>query len=304
MSVTTEAVAETADLSGSGAGSLSCASGSGESTMLKVGFLGGGRMAHALAKGFISAGLTKGESIIASCHPADVVLAEAFKSLGSTVTYNNPEVAQKSDVIIISTKPSVVPMVLAEAKPNITPKNLLISVAMGITLKQLESLLPPKTRVVRAMPNTPALVKQGASVFVCGSAASKDDAVLTKKLFEAVGICEQVPEYLLDAVTGLSGSGPAYIYVLIEAMADGAVRMGIPRDLAYRLAAQTVVGAGRMVLETKEHPGVLKDNVTSPAGSTAAALYHLEKSGFRSAVIGALEAATLKSKEISKTIAN
>ncbi|XP_046674084.1 pyrroline-5-carboxylate reductase 2 [Homalodisca vitripennis] len=272
--------------------------------MLKVGFLGGGRMAHALAKGFISAGLTKGENIIASCHPDDVALADAFKGIGSTVTFKNTEVARGSEVIIVSTKPSVVPTVLTEAHSDISTRNLIISVAMGVTIKQLESLLPKGSRVVRAMPNTPALVKEGASVFVCGSSATKEDAGLTKKLFEAVGVCEQVPEYLLDAVTGLSGSGPAYIYVLIEALADGAVRMGIPRDLAYRLAAQTVVGAGQMVLQTKQHPGILKDNVTSPAGSTAAALYHLEKSNFRSAVIGAVEAATNKSKEISKSMEN
>ncbi|RZF36962.1 hypothetical protein LSTR_LSTR004650 [Laodelphax striatellus] len=270
--------------------------------MLKVGFLGGGRMGHAMAKGFIAAGLTKGEHIIASCIPEDKISVESFKSIGATSTFSNPQVVESSDVVIIAVKPTVVRTVLNEAKPAIKDRHLFISVAMGVSLKQIEQAVPKGTRVIRAMPNTPALVRRGASVFVCGSSANESDAAITKKLFESVGICEQVPEYLLDAVTGLSGSGPAYIYVLIEALADGAVRMGLPRDLAYKLAAQTVVGAGQMVLDTKEHPGQLKDNVTSPAGSTAAGLYWLEKCGYRSAVIGALEAATNKCKEMGKSI--
>lgn len=149
------------------------------------------------------------------------------------------------------------------------------------------------------MPNTPALVQCGCSVFVRGSKATDSDAKATQQLLESIGTCEEVTENLLDPVTALSGSGPAYVFVMIEALADGAVRMGIPRDLAYRLAAQTVMGSGMLVRESKEHPGVLKDNVTSPAGSTAAALKHLEESGFRAAVAGAVEAATLRCRETS-----
>lgn len=150
------------------------------------------------------------------------------------------------------------------------------------------------------MPNTPALVQSGCSVFVRGSKATDEDANNTQKLLEAIGTCEEVGEHLIDTVTALSGSGPAYVFVMIEALADGAVRMGMPRDMAYRLASQTVMGSGQLVRDTATHPGVLKDNVTSPAGSTAAALKHLENSGFRAAVSGAVEAATLMCREMSK----
>lgn len=149
------------------------------------------------------------------------------------------------------------------------------------------------------MPNTPALVQAGCSVFVRGTRATDDDAANTQKLLKSIGTCEEVDEHLLNPITALSGSGPAYVFVMIEALADGAVRMGMPRDLAYRLAAQTVMGSGMLVRESKEHPGALKDNVTSPAGSTAAALKHLEESGFRAAVAGAVEAATIRCREMS-----
>lgn len=270
--------------------------------MLRIGFLGGGRMAHAMAKGFISAGLTKGNNIIASCAPQDVQCIDAFEKLGATMTFKNPEVAQKSEVIIVAVKPNIVPVVLKEVHSVVTNLHLLISVAMGVTIKQLEQSLPKGIRVIRAMPNTPALIRTGASVFTRGTDATLDDAELTSKLFEAVGTCDQVPEYMMDTITGLSGSGPAYVYMLIEALADGAVRMGLPRDLAYRLAAQTVVGAGKMVLETKEHPGQLKDNVMSPGGTTAAGVYALEKNSFRLALLEAVEAATNRGKEMGQNL--
>ncbi|XP_018570695.1 pyrroline-5-carboxylate reductase isoform X2 [Anoplophora glabripennis] len=171
---------------------------------------------------------------------------------------------------------------------------------MGVSTKALEQLLPSSSRVIRIMPNTPALVRNAASVFVTGRKATEADVRITKRLLESVGTCEQVPEGLLDPITALSGSGPAYIYVLIEALADGGVKMGLPRDLAYRLASQTVLGAAQMVRDTKAHPGVLKDDVTSPAGSTAAGLHFLEQQGFRAAVIGAIESATQRCREVSK----
>ncbi|XP_072396225.1 pyrroline-5-carboxylate reductase 3 isoform X2 [Diabrotica undecimpunctata] len=167
-----------------------------------------------------------------------------------------------------------------------------MSIAMGVTLRQLEQLLPTEARVIRVMPNTPALVQNAASVFVSGKNATKDDARVTRKLLQSIGTCEEVPESYLDPITALSGSGPAYVYVMIEALADGGVKMGLPRDLAYRLASQTVLGAGQMVRDTQRHPGSLKDDVSSPSGSTAYGLHYLEEKGFRSAVIGAVEAAT------------
>ncbi|KAJ3629267.1 hypothetical protein MTP99_013669 [Tenebrio molitor] len=273
------------------------------SNLLKIGFIGGGKMAQAMAKGFISAGLAKGETMISSCHPSDVASAKAFKDLGAESLFENVPVVEKSDVIIVSVKPSVVPIALGDIKnaPDIKADKLFLSIAMGVTIKQLEQYLPKECRVVRVMPNIPALVRSGASVFVTGSKATDRDAQLTKKLLKSVGTCERVTENLLDAITALSGSGPAYIYILIESLADGGVKMGLPRDLAYRLASQTVLGAAQMVRDTNVHPGVLKDDVTSAAGSTAAGLHVLEQKGFRAAVISAIEAATERCREVTQS---
>lgn len=268
------------------------------SNLLKIGFLGGGKMAQAMAKGFISAGLTKSEHMTASCHPTDVPNIEAFKSFGAETFVENIPVVKRSEVIFISVKPSVVPTVLQNVR-TVSDGKLFISIAMGITLEDLEKSLPTTARVIRVMPNTPALVRSGATVYVRGKAATSDDCSVTQKLFESIGTCEEVTESMMDPVTALSGSGPAYIFVLIEALADGGVKMGLPRDLAYRLAAQTVLGAGKLVRESGRHPGQLKDDVTSPAGSTAAGLAFLEQNAFRHAVAGAVEAATLRCREVS-----
>jgi pyrroline-5-carboxylate reductase len=225
------------------------------------------------------------------------------QDLGAESLFENVPVVEKSDVIIVSVKPSVVPIALGDIKnaPDIKADKLFLSIAMGVTIKQLEQYLPKECRVVRVMPNIPALVRSGASVFVTGSKATDRDAQLTKKLLKSVGTCEQVTENLLDAITALSGSGPAYIYILIESLADGGVKMGLPRDLAYRLASQTVLGAAQMVRDTNVHPGVLKDDVTSAAGSTAAGLHVLEQKGFRAAVISAIEAATERCREVTQS---
>ncbi|XP_074042787.1 pyrroline-5-carboxylate reductase-like 2 [Leptinotarsa decemlineata] len=269
--------------------------------LLKIGFIGGGKMAQAMAKGFITAGLTKAESIISSCHPSDIASAKAFKDLGAESVFENLPVVEKSDVVIVSVKPSVVPIALDEIKRStIKTDKLFLSIAMGVSTRQLEKMLPSDSRVVRAMPNTAALIRNAASVFVTGKNATEADVEITKNLLDSVGTCEEVPEGLLDPVTALSGSGPAYVFILIEALADGGVKMGLPRDLAYRLASQTVLGAGQMVRDSGMHPAVLKDNVTSPSGTTAAGLHFLEKSGFRAALIGAVEAATVKSLEVSQ----
>lgn len=244
----------------------------------KIGFLGGGKIAQAMAKGFIAGGLTKANNIIASVHPNDKISFDSFKSLGAETITENLPVVQESDVIFISVKPAVVPSVLEGVKDKSSNK-LFISVAMGITLNTLENNLSNTSRVIRVMPNTPALVKAGCSVFVRGTKANDSDANVTQKLLESIGTCEEVPESLLDPITALSGSGPAYVFVMIEALADGAVRMGIPRDMAYRLASQTVLGSGQLVRDSKVHPGQLKDDVCSPAGSTAAGLKYLENHG-------------------------
>ncbi|XP_043273124.1 pyrroline-5-carboxylate reductase-like isoform X1 [Venturia canescens] len=268
-----------------------------DTNMLKIGFLGGGKMAQALAKGFIAAGLSKGEMILASCLPSDKGSIDAFGEMGSNTVFASEPVVDHSDVVIISVKPQVVPKILPEVKD---PSKLVLSIAMGISLETLEKGLPEGTPVVRVMPNTPALVGQGATVFARGKNAGDKEAEVTEKLFSAVGLCEEVDENVIDPVTALAGSGPAYVYMMIEALGDGGVKMGLPRQLAYKLAAQTVLGAGSMVRETGTHPAQLKDDVASPAGSTITAIHHLEKHGFRSSVIGAIEAATLRCREFSK----
>lgn len=266
--------------------------------MFRIGFVGAGNIAQALAKGFIAAGLTKGDRIIASdLYPGSL---KSFEVLGALTSSNNQTVVEQSDVIFLAVKPNVIPAVLADIKPAVHKRHLVLSAAMGIALHTIEQALPPATKVMRIMPNTPVFVRNGASVYVCGSAVEPEDEVITCKLLEAVGTCDRVPESMMDAITALSGSGPAYVYIIIEALADGAVRMGVERDLAYRLAAQTVLGTAQMLQHTKMHPGQLKDNVTSPAGTTAEGLYHLEKCGLRAALIGAIEAATLKSQQINE----
>ncbi|BES88184.1 pyrroline-5-carboxylate reductase [Nesidiocoris tenuis] len=269
---------------------------------MSIGFIGGGKMAHALASGFISAGVTKGSKIISSCAPEDTLSAQSFQALGARVTHNNTDVINNSEVAIMAVKPNVVPIVLKDINKVITPKHLLISVAMGVTLKNIEKELPASSRVVRVMPNTPALVRQGASVYAPGTAATDEDAETTERLFKSVGSVHRVGEYLFDPVTALSGSGPAYVYCVIEALADGGVRMGLSRELALQLAAQTVVGAGTMVTSTAEHPASLRDNVTSPGGSTSEGLYTLEEASVRSAFIRAVEKATQRCKEVNKSL--
>ncbi|KXJ81768.1 hypothetical protein RP20_CCG017894 [Aedes albopictus] len=266
--------------------------------LLKMGFLGGGKTAQAMAKGFISAGLVKGENITASFSPQDEVNLQAFKELGAGTYLDSVPVVQRSEVVFITVKPWVVPAVLKQVLTNSKDK-LFISVAMGVKLKELEASLLPTARVIRVMPNTATLVRAGASVFVRGSAATEDDCSLTQSLLESVGTCDEVTEQLIDPITALSGSGPGYVFTMIEAMADGAVKMGLSRDLAYKLAAQTVMGSGKMVLETGAHPGQLKDDVASPGGSTITGISFLEKHAFRYIVSGAIEAATQRCREVS-----
>jgi pyrroline-5-carboxylate reductase len=204
------------------------------------------------------------------------------------------------DVVLLCTKPQdVVPALRELGEASNDGGLLVISIAAGITLQALEECTPEKIRVIRAMPNTPALVGEGAAAFCCGGRATRDDADCASGLLGKVGLALEVPERLMDAVTGLSGSGPAYVYLMIEAMADGGVRCGLPRDQALQLATQTVLGAARMVRETGEHPARLKDMVTSPGGTTIAGLAELEERGLRSALIEAVTAATRRARELA-----
>ena len=213
----------------------------------------------------------------------------------------NAEVAKFANVLILATKPDQVPAALADISHAFTKSHLLVSIAAGVKLAKLEAALPAGARVIRVMPNTPALVSAGASAFALGKSATAADGELAKKLLFAVGIAFQVKESLLDAVTGLSGSGPAYVYQFIEALSDGGVASGLPRDVATKLAAQTVRGAAKMVLETGQHPGALKDQVTSPGGTTIEGLHELEKGRLRAIVMSAVRAATEKSKKLGQS---
>ena len=266
---------------------------------LKIGFLGAGKMATALAKGFLHAKLVKPDQLFAA-DPHAAAREHFAAAAGAKTLAANLEAAQAANVLILATKPDQVAAALAEISGAFTEKHLLISIAAGVTLARLEAALPAGARVIRVMPNTPALVGAGASGFALGKSATAADGELARKLLSAVGMALPVKESLLDAVTGLSGSGPAYVYQFIEALSDGGVASGLPRDVATRLAAQTVLGAAKMVLETGQHPGVLKDQVTSPGGTTIEGVHELEKGRLRATVMSAVRAATEKSKKLGQ----
>ncbi len=270
------------------------------SSELTIGFLGAGKMATALARGFIKARLVNAASIIGSDpYPA---ARQAFASeTGGGSTESNHDVVKSCRVLILAVKPDQVAGVLAEIHGGVTPEHLLISIAAGATIAKLEGGLPKGARVIRVMPNTPAIVGASATAYALGNTASKLDGELAAKLFSSVGSAYSVKESLLDAVTGLSGSGPAYVYMMIEALSDGGVAAGLPRDIATQLAAQTVYGSAKMVLETGMHPGALKDMVTSPGGTTIEGLHELEKGGIRAALINAVRAASDKSRKLGQT---
>ncbi len=265
-----------------------------------VGFLGAGQMATALAGGWSRAGLLD----LPRCRAADPYPEARDKfgqATGIETVPQNALVATVCDVLVLAVKPYAVADVLAEIKPVLEPRHLVISIAAGVTLDQLKAGLGDAVRVVRVMPNTPCLVGASASGFATRSTRNDSpDAVVAGRLFGAVGKAFRVPEHLLDAVTGLSGSGPAYVYVMIEALADGGVKAGLPRDVAQALAAQTVMGAAKMVLETGQHPGALKDAVASPGGTTIAGLHALERAGVRAALMDAVEAAARRATELGK----
>ena len=266
---------------------------------LRIGFLGAGKMASALAKGFIRAGLVTAKDVIA-CDPVEAARSAFEKETGAKATAQNSEVVRLSEVLVLAVKPDHVKGALAEIRDQFTPRHLLISIAAGVPLAKLEEALGSDARVIRVMPNTPALVGQSASAFAAGKSARAADCELAQRLFSSVGIAVQLKESLLDAVTGLSGSGPAYVYLFIEGLSDGGVAAGLPRDVATKLAAQTVLGAALMVLETGQHPGALKDMVTSPGGTTIEGLHELEKGKMRGTLISAVRAAAEKSKKLGQ----
>ncbi len=274
-----------------------------DANTLRWGFIGAGKMATALARGMIRAGTTLPSAIVAS-DPLEATRAAIAHETGITITDDNLSLARQSQVIVLAVKPQNMPEVLAQLRPALTGEHLIISIAAGITLSTLAAGLGPDRKIVRVMPNTPALVGEGASGYCLGPGVRQEGEEIVRSCLAAVGRAYRVPENLLDAVTGLSGSGPAFVYVMIEALSDGGVRVGLPREIATALAAQTVLGAAKMVLETGLHPGVLKDQVTSPGGTTIAGLHALERGGLRSALIDAVQAATLRSAELAASSAS
>ena len=261
------------------------------------GFIGAGKMATALIRGMIRHG-TAPEAVCAS-DPNPSARAILVSESGISTYDSNLEVVKNSDVVVLAVKPQMMAEVLVDLRPAINRDHLVVSVAAGVSLATLANGLGADRRLARAMPNTPALVGEGAAAYCLGPAAKEGDEAIVVECLEAVGKAFRVPEGQLDAVTGLSGSGPAFVYVMIEALADGGVRVGLPREMALALAAQTVLGSAKMVLETGQHPGSLKDQVTSPAGTTIAGLHALERAGVRAGLMDAVEAAYRRSIELA-----
>ena len=268
----------------------------------KLGFLGAGNMASALIKGLLQARVVKASSILASDVRGDQ-LEQLKITHGIRVTSDNHQLVRESAILVLAVKPQVIDKVLSAVGGEVRPQTLVISIAAGVPIAALEARLPPGTRVVRSMPNVAALALAGATAISTGSHATDSDLLAASALFEAVGRVVTLDEVLLDAVTGLSGSGPAYVMLIIEALADGGVKVGLHRDTALLLAAQTVFGASKLLLETGDHPGRLKDMVTSPGGTAIAGLHTLESGALRKTLMDAVEIATRRSVELGEQMA-
>jgi pyrroline-5-carboxylate reductase len=260
-------------------------------------FLGAGNMAEALIRGLIRAGSARPEDILATGRRKERLDVVA-KTYGVRTTTDNVAAAREADIVVLSVKPQALDALLTQVAPVIDVRKLVVSVAAGVPIAALERRLGAGARIVRTMPNTPSLVGAGACAISRGAHATDADLETVTRLFDAVGLTTVVDENLLDAVTGLSGSGPAYIFLIIEALSDAGVKVGLPRYTALKLAAQTVLGSAQLLLETGEHPGHLKDQVTSPGGTAIAGLHTLEAGGLRTTLMNAVEAATRRAGEL------
>uniref|UniRef100_A0A4W4HFQ0 Pyrroline-5-carboxylate reductase n=3 Tax=Electrophorus TaxID=8004 RepID=A0A4W4HFQ0_ELEEL len=268
---------------------------------MSVGFIGAGQLAHALVKGFAASGVIATHKITASSPQTNLPAATALRRMGVNLTTSNKEAVSRSDVLFLGVKPHIIPFVLDEIGPDIEERHLIVSCAAGVTISSIEKKLlqyHPAPKVIRCMSNTPVMVLEGATVYAVGTHTELEDTKLLEQLMTSVGYCTEVEEDLIDAVTGLSGSGPAYAFTAIDALADGGVKMGLPRRLAVRLGAQALLGAARMLLDSEQHPGQLKDNVASPGGATIHALHVMESGGFRSLLINAVEASCIRTREL------
>ncbi len=271
------------------------------SDSIKLGLIGCGKMGRALIEGAIKSGVVKCQDTYISSRTKTAV-ESMVTELGVNAVNSNAGVAQKSDIVLLCTKPADIPLVLLELSNELEclTNTLLVSAAAGLTIEQLEKIVPQGVRIVRCMPNTPALIGQGAAAYTLGTSATSQDAELVCSILEGTGSVIEVQEKLMNAVTGVSGSGPAYVYTFIEALADGGVAEGLPRAQALELAVKTVQGAAAMVAETGLHPALLRDMVTSPGGTTIEALVSLEKDGFRKATINAVRSASKRADEMGR----
>ncbi|XP_062857248.1 pyrroline-5-carboxylate reductase 3 [Trichomycterus rosablanca] len=265
---------------------------------LKVGFIGAGNMAFGIAQGILKSGDISPSNVIVSAPSTNNF--PRFQEMGVAVTHSNEEVVQCSRLVFLAVKPYLISTVLNKIVAYVTPQHIIVSMAAGVTLATLKELLPVGSSVIRMMPNLPCMLQEGALVLACGTGVNPDIGSLLKKLLTPCGLVEVGPEAWIDAHTGLSGSGVAFVYVFAEAMAEGAVKMGMPVALAQRIAAQTILGAGRLLRDSGKHPAQLKAEVCTPGGTTVYGLHALEKAGLRAAAIEAVEAATERARELGR----
>jgi pyrroline-5-carboxylate reductase len=266
----------------------------------KIGVIGGGKMGGVLIQGIVTHQLTAKEAVAVS-DKDKVRLNELRGQFGIKTTDDNRTAVRGADIVLLAVKPQMMSEVLDEIKEDIGGKQIVISIAAGISIDFMAQRLRKGVRLIRAMPNTPALCGEGATALALGAGVSERDLALARMIFDAVGLTVVVKEDLMNAVTGLSGSGPAYGFIIIEALSDAGVLMGLPRELALKLAAQTLLGAAKLYLSGDKHPGELKDMVTSPAGTTIAGVQALEEGALRATLIAAVEAATLRAGELGKS---
>lgn len=266
----------------------------------KIGFIGSGNMGEALISGLVLSKATKPENIICS-DIAEDILEDIQKKYKVSTTTNNIEVVEKSEIIVYATKPQILGSVLNETAPALDKSKLIISIAAGVPLAAIAAGLGKELRLIRSMPNICAFVKESATAIAAGDFVLEGDVELARAIFDSVGKTVFIQEnVLMDAFTGLSGSGPAYIFIIVDALADAGVKMGLSRKDSLFLSTQTVLGAARLLMESKEHPGKLKDRVASPGGTAIAGIHTLEQGGLRTTLINAVEAATKRSKKLGQ----
>lgn len=264
---------------------------------MRIGFIGAGNMSSAIIKGIISSGIVKKEDVFAADKFLPI-LEKVKTNYGINITEDNKEVVEKCDVIFLAVKPQFYNEVIKEISPFVKATTTVVTIAPGQTLKNLEAAFGKEIKIVRTMPNTPAMVCEGMTAVCANKKVTKEELEYICTLLNSIGKAEVVAEYMMDAVVGVSGSSPAYVYMFIEALADGAVMEGMPRDMAYKFAAQAVLGSAKMVLETGMHPGALKDMVCSPGGTTIEAVSILEERGMRSSVIEAIRGCVAKARKM------